>query len=314
MTESLFPWKVAKNRVKVDGFLTGLTNVKGFDAKSIAEKKANSFQTVHQAGHHDDNENDDEEEEDPNCLMNHLMMIHLASSIGMGSEEMYEEAKSIMEKMMAMKPPEKVIHYEVFIRITQVSTGQVISQGFCNNVQRRLWRRGLKEKEEHFPFLLKQGLEITFDFDSLAETEEMKEFLQRYTENVLGPCTCFCEEFRDFKIPFCFTAIVIDKRDQGTQCLFQQDKSRELRLRRVCQTPGSEEGRFKHEFVVYSTWGGDTVQLGPSSCTDRYRLSYSLSLHASSPAFGINVIPVFDINVELDDRMNRPCTNEKMNE
>jgi hypothetical protein len=82
-----------------------------------------------------------------------------------------------MAKSMAkVKPPEKVIHHEVFIRITQVSTGKVISQVFCNKIQRPLWRRGVKEKQDCFPLLLKQGLDITLDFNSFAQTKEQRLF------------------------------------------------------------------------------------------------------------------------------------------
>jgi hypothetical protein len=61
---------------------------------------------------------------------------------------------------------------------------------------------------------------------------------------LLGQRKCCYEEFRDFKIPFCITAMVINKRDQSTQWLFQQDKSREQRLRRIFPTPGSEQARI----------------------------------------------------------------------
>mmetsp|Transcript_43948 Transcript_43948/g.106025 ORF Transcript_43948/g.106025 Transcript_43948/m.106025 type:complete len:336 (+) Transcript_43948:584-1591(+) len=319
--------EIAENRMMVDGLLTNLISVGGFDPKSVADKKKEGIRAAHAVGKkpeeehgfgsEEEQDDDSEEEQDDSSedeqdnsieevelVFFKVMLLSERINSGLVDEEekkMLEEfAKSMMDKIKPMSQRKE--RHEVFIRITEVSTGEVISQGFCNKSQRQAWIRGLELKQDDCPTLFQQGLEITLDFESFFQTKEMNEFLKRY-KHVLGGCSrhCLYHEFCDFKIPFTITAMVVDKKHRSVQCLFQQDKSKEMDLRRIFPSPRSEEGRLKHEFAVYSTWGSDTVQLGPSSCTDRYKLSYTLSLHPSSPPYGINVIPVLDINIELDD-------------
>ena len=102
-----------------------------------------------------------------------------------------------------MKLPKKTCHREVFARITRAPTGKVISEGFCEILQRSNWRAGLELQRDFLLFNRpRQEADIILDFESLRQSEAMQDFLQFVSKREEGDerTIQICDGVRQFEL------------------------------------------------------------------------------------------------------------------
>jgi len=227
--------EIEDDRVIVDGMLANLLNVRGCDAESVAEKKAigaKETRTVEEAA----------------AEVQFKTVILSADALKARREQKLRRKEKI-KKLKKLTPPDKPNHHEVFVRITRQSSGEVVSQGFCEVHQKLPWWVGLDNMARKLmPRGPWHGLQILLDFESLKQSEEIQSLQDLYSSGGRRIS-------RDMAIGFEVMAVMIDKRNHSVRCLFQQDRSKEIEFRKV------DRG---YHFYLDSEWGReDMIQLGP---------------------------------------------------
>jgi len=277
--------EIEEDRVMVDGVLSNLLNVREYDAESVAEKKAVGAKETRTA------------EEALSEVQLTEVRRDEASDKTFHEQELGNEERYI--NLAKLTPPDDPTNsHEIFIRVTRVASGEVISQGFCFTGQKYPWFFGLDLAREVMPYGTRQGLQISLDFDSLKRSEEMQSFQEFY----FSAGQAGAQGIRDMTIGFNITAVMIDKRNRSVQCLFQQDQTKEIRFVGLVEAGGAIQGSELENchFPLDSKWGRDLIQLGPSMGFDRYHLSYSLSLNVARLKSGGIFFPTLDVNIEQD--------------
>jgi len=261
--------EIEEDRVMVDGVLSNLVNVRDYDAASVAEKKAIGAK----------------EGVSESCK---LTKARIDEDCTEACREQELRNKEKPWNLKNLTPPDKPDHHEVFVRITRIASGEVISQGFCPTGQKFPWYMGLDMARDFMSYGPWQGLQILLDFQSLVQSEEIKSWAE-------SECTA------DMTTGFNMTAVVIDKRDHSVQCLFQHDQTEGIRCVGEDQGLGIFEGVSSFQFPLDSKWDDDLIQLGPSMCFDRYSLSYSLSINvAHIESGGWFLMPSLNVDIVSD--------------
>jgi len=261
--------EIEEDRVMVDGVLSNLVNVRDYDAASVAEKKAIGAK----------------EGVSESCK---LTKARIDEDCTEACREQELRNKEKPWNLKNLTPPDKPDHHEVFVRITRIASGEVISQGFCPTGQKFPWYMGLDmariDRSSDGPW---QGLQIFLDFDSLQQSEEIESWAGSADPNLTTG--------------FNMTAVMIDKRNRSVQCLFQQDQTREFRFRELLDNGlGFCEGAVNYKYFLESKWGRDVIPLGPSMCFDRYYLSYMLSMNVADYEGGCILLPSLDVDIAPD--------------
>mmetsp|Transcript_1127 Transcript_1127/g.2252 ORF Transcript_1127/g.2252 Transcript_1127/m.2252 type:complete len:323 (+) Transcript_1127:1867-2835(+) len=138
--------EIEEDRIMVDGVLTNLMNVRGFDAASVAEKKAiGALATLALATGIDDEaeaggrevifeESLDEAEAGIEIILNDSFDDDGSEAGDSLVETLEDQVLRVVEtcaKLSQLTPPEKEYHHRVFVRVTRVANGEMICQGFC---------------------------------------------------------------------------------------------------------------------------------------------------------------------------------------
>jgi len=287
--------EIEEDRIKVDGLLANLMNVRGYDAESIAEKKTICAEgwdayveevaakvAAEAAANLEIEQNSAEKSQD---------MAHRVDEIGLQLEEKWR-------KLQDLTKPEKIYHHFVFVRLTKASSGEVISEGFCEAFQMFPWCAGL-DLTHDFRYEpgwdISQGLQIMLDFESLKQSEEIQNFLLAHssTESMV-------DAMGDQGSGINLTAVVIDRRNHNVQCLFRQDPMEQSRLPVIRPGAGVCDGFVNHSFPLEPSWGHDSIQLGPSPSSDLFFLSFHLSLCVATLDDRRLLIPILEVYVKED--------------
>jgi len=280
-----------EKRMMVHGVLAKLLNVREYDSDSVTEKVAIGAKETRTL-----------EEAAAEWKISELTPI---STIAQEEERTRSEDQELKrqekwKKLQQLTPPEKSNPYEIFVRITRASTGEVVSQGFCDYGQKLPWCAGL-ELQRDYPYAgFNQGLQVFMDFKSLEKSEELQSFQQMLVgsdrsdlHNQLGRLTN----------EFITTAVAIDKDDCNVSCLFQNGEGDGLHhLGGTKQGLGRVHGMTNYFTALNARWGYDSVQMGSSIHDDRYFLSYSLSLNALPLKDGSCLfLPSLDVDIQQDE-------------
>lgn len=292
--------EIDENRIKVDGVLANLMNVRGYDAASVAEKKAIG-------------ERETRAPEEAFSPMDFRRVDSMSDAEHQENKRQAQEAESLRkekwEKMKELRAPTKTYHHNVFVRITRTATGDLISEGFCKFWQKFPWFAGLELSRDYRGFQnMNQGLQISLIFESLKQSEEMQGFLGSLSTGVN-----MFDAMRGRGLGIKLTAVVIDRRNHSTQCLFQQHLTEDHSLRMVGPGYGAFCGARNHEFSARPRWEPDSIQLGPSVAEDLYYLDFSLCLNVVEYTDGSLIfLPTFEVNVQEDRRAHNRALAEAL--
>lgn len=128
---------VEENRMKVDGFLADLMHVRGFDAEGIEEKKAlaeHETRTIEEAS----------AETEIRPVDIESMSDEELEARRQKAREQEERREEKWDRLKELTPPTKTCHHDVFVRISQSTTNEIISEGFCASEQKLPWFAGLE--------------------------------------------------------------------------------------------------------------------------------------------------------------------------